>query len=83
MIKLLIFAALLFAAYRIAVRALAKSPAMPRSAAARVLGIADDADRETIVDAHRRLIARNHPDAGGSAELAARINRARDVMLGS
>lgn len=83
MIKLLLFAALLFVAYRVAVRALAKPSAMPRNEAARVLGVADDADRETIVEAHRRLIGRNHPDAGGSADLAARINRARDTMLGS
>ncbi|HEY0327355.1 MAG TPA: molecular chaperone DnaJ, partial [Allosphingosinicella sp.] len=30
---------------------------------------------------HRRLIARVHPDAGGSEELARRINAARDALI--
>lgn len=87
MIKLLILAALLFVAYRFAVRALASpkatpgARAMPRSEAARVLGVADDADRDAVIEAHRRLIGRNHPDAGGTADLAARINQARDTLL--
>ena len=34
-----------------------------------------------IQAAHRRLIARVHPDAGGSRELAARVNNARDILI--
>lgn len=36
---------------------------------------------EEIQAAHRRLIARVHPDAGGSRELAARVNNARDILI--
>jgi len=54
-----------------------------RTEAAALLGISPEADRDTVLDAHRRLIARNHPDAGGTAALAARINAARDVLLKS
>ena len=34
---------------------------------------------DDIRAAHRRLIARVHPDAGGSAGLATRVNAARDA----
>jgi len=57
--------------------------ALSHAEAADLLGVAPDADRAAIVAAHRRLIARNHPDAGGSAGLAARINAARDLLLKS
>lgn len=46
-----------------------------------LLGVTPDADREAIVAAHRRLISRNHPDNGGTAGLAARLNAARDLLL--
>jgi DnaJ homolog subfamily C member 19 len=49
--------------------------------AARLLEVSVDADVETINAAHRRLIAKVHPDAGGSAELAQRVNQARDILL--
>jgi DnaJ homolog subfamily C member 19 len=52
-----------------------------RADAARLLGISVDADVEMIISAHKRLIAKVHPDAGGSAELASQINRARDTLL--
>jgi len=56
---------------------------LDRAEAADLLGVAPDADRETILAAYRRLMARNHPDAGGSAGLAARLNAARDALLKS
>lgn len=36
---------------------------------------------DAIRAAHRRLIARVHPDVGGSRELAARVNNARDTLI--
>ena len=55
--------------------------AMPPSEARALLGIGDGATLQEIRDAHRRLIARVHPDAGGSAELATRVNTARDALI--
>ena len=46
-----------------------------------VLGLAPGASVADIREAHRRLMKGAHPDAGGSAELAARLNEARDVLL--
>jgi hypothetical protein len=53
-----------------------------RQEALSVLGLAEGASPDEIRAAHRRLIQRVHPDVGGSADLAARINRAKDVLLG-
>lgn len=55
---------------------------MSRSEALAVLGLAEGASDGDIKAAHRRLILRAHPDHGGTADLAARINRAKDVLLG-
>ena len=55
---------------------------MTREEALAVLGLAEGAKDEEIKAAYRRLIQRMHPDVGGSADLAARINRAKDVLLG-
>ena len=55
---------------------------MTRDEALAVLGLAEGAGADEIRAAHRRLIQRMHPDVGGSADLAARINRAKDVLLG-
>ena len=48
-----------------------------------LLGVDPGADAEAIRAAHRRIIARVHPDAGGSEELARKINSARDLLLKS
>lgn len=47
-----------------------------------VLGVSEDADAEAIRAAHRRLVTSVHPDRGGSADLARRVNAARDLLLG-
>jgi DnaJ homolog subfamily C member 19 len=54
---------------------------MTATDAAKLLEVPVDATADIINAAHRRLIAKVHPDAGGSAELAARVNMARDVLL--
>jgi CysZ protein len=46
-----------------------------------VLGVTPDADIEAIRAAHRRIVAQVHPDKGGTAELTARVNAARDALL--
>lgn len=50
--------------------------------ARQLLGVGLNADAAEINAAHRRLIAQVHPDKGGSAELARRVNAARDLLLG-
>ena len=51
------------------------------AAARAVLGVPPTADRDTINAAWRRVIAEVHPDRGGSAEQAARVSAARDLLL--
>jgi DnaJ family protein C protein 19 len=55
---------------------------MSRQEAYEVLGLHQGASEIEIRDAHRRLMRGAHPDAGGSDWLAARINQARDILLG-
>ena len=56
--------------------------AITRERAYEILGLAPGADDTAIREAHRRLMLKNHPDHGGSAYIAAEINRARDILLG-
>ncbi len=58
-----------------------RRPAMSAAEARELLGLGREASLQDIREAHRRLIARVHPDAGGSAELARRVNAARDALV--
>ncbi len=48
-----------------------------------ILGLEQGASEQAVRAAHRALIGRFHPDKGGSACLAALVNRARDIALGA
>ncbi|WP_188054078.1 J domain-containing protein [Sphingosinithalassobacter sp. CS137] len=57
------------------------APDAAEAEARSILGLGPDADEAEIRAAHRRLVAQVHPDRGGSAEAARRINAARDTLL--
>ena len=54
---------------------------MSRDEALEILGLQAGATRQDIIDAHRKLMSRVHPDKGGSDYLAQSINQARKVLL--
>ena len=59
-----------------------RSGAMSRREAAQVLGVPETASEAEINKAYRDLMKKVHPDAGGNDALAARVQEAREVLLG-
>ena len=62
-------------------RTRARNAAMSEDEAYEVLGLRKGASREDVSRAHRTLMKKLHPDQGGSTDLAARVNEAKDVLL--
>ena len=54
---------------------------MSRAEARRILEVSENASEREIRSAHRRLMKKFHPDAGGTDAFAAMINQAKDVLL--
>ena len=56
--------------------------AMSPDEAREVLGLKPGHTKDDVIQAHRRMMQKNHPDRGGSDYLAAKINKAKDTLLG-
>lgn len=54
---------------------------MSEDEAYEVLGLRRGATRDEIVRSHRTVMKKWHPDQGGTADLAARANEAKEVLL--
>jgi DnaJ family protein C protein 19 len=44
--------------------------------------VRESASEEKVKEAHRKIMIANHPDAGGSSFIAAKVNEAKDILLG-
>ena len=55
---------------------------MTADEARQILGVGPQATADEIETAYRAAMKRNHPDAGGSSWVAAKINEARSLLLG-
>jgi hypothetical protein len=55
---------------------------MDRKLALEILDLKEGASREQIEAAYKRMMIKNHPDAGGSNYIAKQLNAAREALLG-
>jgi len=54
---------------------------MDEARAYEILGLPTGASRDRVIDAHRKLMQKFHPDRGGPTYLAIQINLAKDYLL--
>lgn len=54
---------------------------MTKKQAFKILDIAENASKEEIEEAYKRLMKKNHPDVGGSEYFASQLNEAKDLLL--
>ncbi|MFT7219873.1 MAG: hypothetical protein ACI8Z1_001490 [Candidatus Azotimanducaceae bacterium] len=57
------------------------SSEMTEKEALDILDLEDDADKDAIISAHKRMMQKMHPDRGGSTYLATMINGAKDFLI--
>lgn len=55
---------------------------MTKREAAQILGVRESAPEQKVKEAHRKIMIANHPDSGGSSYIAAKVNEAKDILLG-
>ena len=54
---------------------------MPLQQAHDLLGLTQPCSIDMVIDAHRKLMQKLHPDKGGTVALAQQINQAKHVLL--
>ena len=57
------------------------APIMTQQQALDILGLQGRPSQQQVIDTHRRLLQKTHPNKGGSMYLAAQVNQARDVLI--
>ncbi|OAF67276.1 Mitochondrial import inner membrane translocase subunit TIM14 [Intoshia linei] len=53
---------------------------MSKREACLILGISQNASKDKIRNAHKRIMISNHPDRNGSLYLASKINEAKEML---
>ena len=61
--------------------AVKESPGMDVAKACAILGVSENATKDEINEAYKRLIQHLHPDRGGSSYLASELNEAKKILL--